>query len=313
MTEKQNLLRSIAHNSPDHVPYFGEECIQFIDYKGGMPPEEGVDMWGVRWQKTEEDLLSYPAEHPIKSVVELLSYTFPDPHQGGLLNEAKDRTDKAKRLVVGRHITALFERYWALCGMDNALIWMLSHPEEVSLFFHKLADWQIEMAKAYISFGVDAGRISDDYGSQQDLLMSPELWRSIIKPELSRIVNYYKKSGCLVFLHSCGNIMRIMEDLVEMGIDVFNIQTSANDLTEIKGRYGRKITLMGGLDTQNVMTRGTPDLVKKAAIQAIRELGQGGGLILEPDQHIVMPEENIEALAQTVKQYGSYRAIRALQ
>ncbi len=310
MTAKQNLLRTITHNYPDHVPYFGEGCIQFIDYKGGMPPEEGLDIWGVRWQKTEEDLRSYPAEHPIKTVIELLSYPFPDPHQGGLFDEVKDGTAKAKRLVIGRHITALFERYWSLCGMDNALIWMLSNPEKVSLFFHSLADWQIEIAKRYISFGVEAGRISDDYGSQCDLLMSPELWRSIIRPELSRIVNCYKKAGCLVFLHSCGNIMRIMEDLVEMGIDVFNIQTSANDLIEIKIKYGSKITLMGGLDTQNVMTRGTPDTVRHAAIRAIRQLGSDGGLILEPDQKITIPDENLQALINTAKEYGTYSLLK---
>ena len=310
MTAKQNLLRTIAHNSPDHVPYYGEGCVQFIDYKGGMPPEDGVDMWGVRWQKTEEDLRSYPVEHPIKSIKDLLSYPFPDPHQGALFDEVKDRTDKAKRLVVGRHITALFERYWALCGMENALIWMLSYPEEVSLFFRRLADWQIEIAKGFISLGVEGGRISDDYGSQHDLLISPELWRSIIKPELLKIVNCYKKVGCIVFLHSCGNIMCIMEDLVEIGIDVFNIQTSANNLIEIKRKYGNKITIMGGLDTQNVMTRGTPDTIRQSVMIAIRELGSGGGLILEPDQIITIPGENLQALIKTAKEYGSYSLLK---
>jgi len=307
MTSKENLLRAIGHDSPDHIPYYHEGAIQLLGYRGARPPDNGLDMWGVRWRKTKEDLLSYPVDHPVESVRELLSYTFPDPHEAGLFDSPKAEADPKNSLVVGCHYTALFERYQALCGMERALTWMLEKPEVVSSFFLRLAEWHQEIARSYIRIGVEAGRISDDYGSQTSLLMSPELWRSVVKPALSRIVSFYKNNHRLVFLHSCGNIMSIMPDLVEMGIDVFNLQTSANDLLTIKRRYGKQITLMGGVDTQTIMTQGSPDRVREATIQAMRELGEGGGLILEPDQHISMPKENVAALIRTVQRYGAYK------
>jgi uroporphyrinogen decarboxylase len=307
MTIKENVLRTISYNSPDHVPYYHEGGIQLVSFRGARPPANGRDMWGVQWRKTEEDLLSYPVEHPIDDIEKLLSCTFPDPHAAGLFDEAGDEADPINRLVVGCHFTALFERLQALCGMDRALIWMLEDQEKIASFLLRLAAWNIEIARSYIRLGVEAGRISDDYGSQTTLLMTPDLWKRTVKPALAQIVEFYKNHRCLVVIHSCGNVISILPDLVEMGIDVFNIQTAANDLASIKRRYGNRITILGGVDTQSIMTQGTPDQVREATLKAIRELGEGGGLILEPDQHILMPRENLEALIQTVQRYGSYK------
>jgi uroporphyrinogen decarboxylase len=306
MTIKENVLRTIDHNSPDHVPYFHEGGIQLVSFRGARPPANGRDMWGVQWQKTEEDLLSYPVEHPVDDIEELLSYSFPDAHAAGLFDTVGAEADLINRLVVGCHFTALFERLQALCGMDRALIWMLEEQEKLASFLLRLAAWNIEIARSYVGLGVEAGRISDDYGSQTALLMSPDLWRSVVKPALTQIVEFYKNHHCLVMIHSCGNIMAIMPDLVEIEIDVFNIQTAANDLPLIKQKFGSRITIQGGVDTQRVMTRGTPDQVREATLKAMRDLGEGGGLILEPDQHISMPRENLEAFIRTVRQHGSY-------
>ena len=303
---KDNLLRAIAHNDPDHVPYFAEGGIQGINYRGAMPPEAGLDIWGVRWEPTHGDLLSFPIGHPVQKVEDLAVYPFPDPRAPGLFDDAKAKMDKDNCLVVGRHILALFERYEALCGIEKAFTWMLDYPQEVGEFLDRLADWQIAIAAEYINIGVEAGRISDDYGTQRDLLMSPATWRRLIKPPLSRIVQCYKNAGLFVFLHSCGNIMRIMGDLVEIGVDVFNIQTGVNDLPALKRRFGQRITFMGGVDTQYVMTSGTPAEVRQAALDAIRQLGADGGLILGPDQHITMPPENVQELITTARKWGRY-------
>jgi uroporphyrinogen decarboxylase len=206
---------------------------------------------------------------------------------------------------------ALFERLHALCGMENALVWMLEETETVGRFLLRLAAWHLEIADAFVGHGVEAGRISDDYGAQTSLLMSASLWRAAVKPALSRLVSFYRSRGRIVFLHSCGALAPIMDDLVEMGIDVFNIQTSANDLPAYKAKYGRRITLMGGVDTREVMTRGRPQVVRTKVKEAIAALGGGGGLILEPDQRVSMPEENLRAFADAARLYGVYRGSHA--
>jgi uroporphyrinogen decarboxylase len=87
---------------------------------------------------------------------------------------------------------------------------------------------------------VDAARISDDYGTQTNLLMSPGSWRVLIRPHLGRLARRYQEAGVPVALHSCGNLKLIMGDLIELGFAAFNIQTNANDFSAYKKQYGRR-------------------------------------------------------------------------
>ncbi len=302
MTVKENLLRAIAHDAPDHVPYYGEGGIQFLSYDGALPPDDGRDPWGVRWRKRVAESLPYPVDHPVRTVADLESLAFPDPRA---LTGALPPADPGS-LVVGCHYLALFERLHCLCGMENALVWMLEETAAVGRFLLRLADWHLEIARLFVDHGVEAGRISDDYGAQTGLLMSADLWRTAVAPALSRLVGFYKSRGRIVLLHSCGALEPIMDELVDMGIDVFNIQTSANDLPAYKRRYGTRITFMGGIDTRELLTRGSPEMVRTKVKAAVEALGRGGGLILEPDQRVSMPEENLRALAEAARLYGVY-------
>ena len=315
MNPKENLLRAIAHDHPVRIPYGGRlntaEGMQVVDYEGALPPANGVDTWGVEWATTEQELIPYIVGHPVDSLRELLEYPFPDPRAPGLFDSAREKMDKAHYLVIGRHIDLPFTRYWTLWGMDNGLMAMVTHPDEVMGFLHRLADWNNAIADGYLGIGVEAARLSADYGTQRSLLMSPALWRAMIKPALAKIVGHYKRAGVLVFLHSCGCIESIMDDLVEIGVDVFNIQSNANDLLAMKRRFGDSITFQGGVASATLGT-GTQEDARQATLKAIRDLGPGGGLILEPDQQMVIPEENIKVLVETARRCGRYPLATAL-
>ena len=309
ISPKENLLRAIAHDSPHHVPYGrrlnSAEGMQYVDFEGSLPPANGPDIWGVEWATTDQDLVPYISGHPLNSLGELLEYPFPDPRAPGLFDAAREKMDQTRYLVVGRHIDLPFTRYWTLWGMDNGLMAMVTHPDEVAGFLHKLAEWNVAIADGYIGIGTEAARLSDDYGTQQSLLISPRLWRAMVKPALARIVGHYKSAGLLVFLHSCGHIESIMDDLVEIGVDVFNIQSNANDLVGLKRRFGKRITFQGGVPS-SILSTGTQEDARRAALRAIRDLGPGGGLILEPDQQMVIPEANAEVLVETARRCGRY-------
>ena len=307
LSAQENLLRAIRSQHPHHVPYYGEPGLQFVDHRLALPPSDGgLDLWGVRWSNKAGEQLPYPVEHPVRTVRDILHYPFPDPHAADLWRVARQAADPTHNLVIGRHICALFERLHTLVGMETAMVALAEEPEAAAAALRRIGDWQLEIAQEYVALGVGGGRISDDYGSQTSLLISPAAWRQVIKPQLARLVRFYKERGLLVFLHSCGHLAAIMDDLVELGIDVFNIQTSANDLPAYKSRYGARFTLMGGVDTQGVMTQGTPAEVRAAAIATMRTLGAGGGLILEPDQRVAMPPENVAALQAAARELGQY-------
>lgn len=308
LSPKENLLRAIRHDDPDHVPYHGELGLQFIDHRGALAPAAGgKDLWGVVWSNSAGESLPYPVGHPVASLADVLSYPFPDPHAPDLWADARHIVDRSNNLVIGRHICALFERLWALAGMEQTLAGLVETPDLARAALQRIADWQVEVARAYLALGVEGGRISDDYGTQTALIMSPATWRAVIKPQLARLVRVYTERGLLVFLHSCGHLAAIMDDLIELGITVFNIQTNANDLADYKRRHGKRFTLMGGIDTHEIMTQGTPDDVRQAAREAIASLGPGGGLILEPDQRVAMPQANVQALIEAARDHGRYR------
>ena len=306
----ENLRRVLRGEKPDWIPvecWFdprGDGAYTLIPYKGAHAPSAGgYDIWGVRWVGTGEHL-PYPVEHPAATVEEALAMPFPDIHDPALWAEPRAKVEavKGESVPIAWQPGGLWERYWFLLGLETALVSLLDQPELAFTLLQRIADWQIEAADHFIDIGIEVARISDDYGSQTSLLMSPTTWRQLIRPHLSRIVEHYRQAGVPVILHSCGNLTRIMDDLIELNFAAFNIQTNANDLVALRRRYGRRFCLWGGVSTQDVLSLGTPDQIKDTVRQVIRNLGLNGGLILEPDQLIEIPDENIQAFVEAAQE-----------
>ena len=126
-------------------------------------------------------------------------------------------------------------------------------------------------------------RLSDDYGTQRGMLMSPSHWRGLIKPRLAEIYGLAKRHGRTVFHHSCGNIVPIIGDLIDLGLDVLHpIQPEAMDVAGLKREFGADVTFCGGIRTQDLLPHGTPQEVRDEVRRLKDLLGKGGGYILEP-------------------------------
>ena len=206
VSPKENLIRAIRHDRPHHVPYFSEGAMVFVDHVGRRPPLSGQDEWGVGWtappaarvSQTGECLLGVPTSRVVDHVEALTDLPFPDPAAPGRFGGLLDGIDPHQQLVVGRHSLGIFERFWALLGMERALMALLTHPEATRTALRRLADWHIGIAQGYIAAGVEAVWLADDYGWQQGLIMSPVTWRDLIKPELARLMQVYRHAGCIV-------------------------------------------------------------------------------------------------------------------
>jgi uroporphyrinogen decarboxylase len=160
---------------------------------------------------------------------------------------------------------------------------------------------------------LDIVKIGDDLGTQQSLLMSPAMYRSMLKPiHAASIAAIRRRTSAKVFFHTDGDVFPLLDDLVEIGVDILNpIQTSAGkmaDLAALKRRYGDALVLCGGIDTQRVLPHGTPDDVRAEVRRVIGELGPGGGYLLA-SVHTIMndvPASNILAMVDAVEAYGRY-------
>ncbi len=152
-----------------------------------------------------------------------------------------------------------------------------------------------------------------DFGAQNGPFISPKAYRSLFKPfhvKVNEWIHMHTSWGS--FIHSCGSIWRLMDDLVDAGFDCFNpVQTSATDMDPValKARYGDRITFWGGgIDTQRVLPFGTPDDVRAMVKDRMRVLGAGGGFVFTPIHNVQagIPVENLLALYDSVKEYRAY-------
>jgi len=155
---------------------------------------------------------------------------------------------------------------------------------------------------------------ADDLGTQHSLLLSPEMYRSFLKPRHARIVSLIKKiaPGVKVFLHSCGAVRPLIPDFIEAGFDILNpVQVAADGMEsrQLKKDFGDCLTFWGGgVDTQHTLPHGTPGQVADEVRRHIEDLAPGGGFVFNAIHNIQgdVPPQNIEAMFEALRLYGDF-------
>jgi hypothetical protein len=152
-----------------------------------------------------------------------------------------------------------------------------------------------------------------DFGTQQGPFISPKLYRDLFKPFHVRVNSWiHEHTSWKSFIHSCGSIWRLLDDIVDAGFDALNpVQTSAADMDPValKETYGDRVTFWGGgIDTQHVLPFGTPGEVREMVRERLRIFGQGGGFVFTTVHNLQarVPVENILALYETVRDHRGY-------
>jgi uroporphyrinogen decarboxylase len=151
---------------------------------------------------------------------------------------------------------------------------------------------------------------SDDLGTQTGLLLSREIILEFLVPEYKRLFDFYNRNNVIIMFHSCGHIMPILDIFMDLGVDVLNpLQSSANDLAEVRRITQGKMALHGGVGSALLMD-GPVDAIRNEAIRLMRLLGSNGGYFCAPDQGMPWPREHIEALNKAVDECGLYPLAR---
>ena len=193
-------------------------------------------------------------------------------------------------------------------GMENYFIKMYECPEVVEAATEHIVDYYVAAnEKFFASLGdrADAMFFGNDFGTQRDLFISPELFRKFVMPSFKRLIAVGKKYGKKIMLHSCGSIYRIIPDLIDAGVDVLHpIQAkaagmSADELSQFK----HDIAFVGGIDAQSFFVRATPQQIKDE-VYRVREL-LGPNIVISPSHEEVLPNvpaENILAMAEAARE-----------
>jgi uroporphyrinogen decarboxylase len=294
---------------PDFPPSVAAE---YFD-QSMMTGDYSISPWGVLRSYKHESHLSYDVVGPLRdasTTEEILRFPWPElgDHRAELIAKI-EKLHRSGYAVQGFMSQTIFEHAWFMCGMENLLMKMYTDLDFVECLFAKIASWKRALARQYVEAGVDILRLGDDIGTQRGMMIAPELWRRTLKPLFAGIVAYARESkpGVPVFYHSDGNVLEVIDDLIEIGITILNpIQPEAMDPFEVKRRFGAKLTLWGCIGTQHLLPHGTPAEIDSTVEEYCRILGQGGGFVIGPSHEIQsdVPWENIVAFYNAVERYA---------
>jgi len=301
-------LEEILATLPDDTIEVGYESPGWWEPKPGYPSE-------YRWSHRERrggpgatrGLDS--ADPPILSPDDYEPFIqhLPDPQTPGTFDKVKQvRDENPDRYVLGSWWGGFFEMSWACRGMTDILMDFLLYPDLVHKFLQALADYQVVLIQQFAEAGVDGIWTTDDLGSQESLIMSPEVFRSFIKPRYAQVIAECHKYGLDFWLHSCGNIGEIIGDFVEIGLDVLHpLQPGAVDEKIVESFVG-KICLIPAIDVQHLLPEGTPDQVRWEIRRRLDRFYRPEGGMMIGVANSVMPEtplENIQAYVDEVLRY----------
>jgi uroporphyrinogen decarboxylase len=282
-----------------------------------------MDDWGTGQSEIEPGIW-FPGIHPMreaKTIAEIENYPWPDmsdPSRVSHVREtAKKLADQNEYAIIGTPwLLFPLERAFAMQGMDTFLLNLAMEPEFAEALLVKIA----ELCKTLMGHFLDeAGdnldiiKIGDDIGTQDSLLMSPRMYRRILKPIHADYIQFIKeRTKAKVFFHTDGDVFDLIPDFIEIGVDILNpIQTSAgkmSNLSELKSRYGDKLTFCGAVDTHRVLPMGTQQEVRNEVKRVIDIMAPGGGYMVA-SVHTIMdevPPENILAMVDAVEEFGKY-------
>jgi len=310
MNAKENFLRAIFFENPRWVPRGDEEICVIFTFEGMFKLESWIDKWGVRYEYVQEDMCAFPKGHPLPNLDLLDDYEFPDPYSFELSDATKkmlNTIDRDTHLVFGWIPFFLFERGWTLMGMTNFMKSFFTHQKEMKKLLHEIANFNIGIFERYLELGVDGVTFSEDLGHQKGLMISRRFLTEFFIPEYRRCFEPVLKEEKMIMFHSCGCVQDIIEDFIDLEVTILNpVQARANSLELIKKKADGRLALWGAIDTQQVLTLGTPDEVQKEVKRVISILAPGGGYIVAPDQGMPIPEENMKALWTAAEKYGRY-------
>ena len=349
MTSKERVQIALSHREPDRVPLDlwitpeveasliretgsqdkyemrvnqGHDCLMsFVGIVSSFymsDEEQYVCPWGITWRQVpyaggRAKYTEIVTHQLAGDDAKLSSYNPPDPEEPEQYREVEELAARYGKThcIVGGVLASVFECPWYLRGMMQFLQDMLTNKD----YAHQLMDMVMEFHRRagihMIERGCDMLLAGDDVGTQDRMLISPDLWREFVKPRYGELFQAYRdvKSDVRIATHICGSIEPIIEDLIEVWVDVLNpVQPLAMDPARLKRRFGKRLSFWGGVDDQKVIPLGTPEDVEQEVRLRLEQLAPGGGYILCSSHNVQAgtPRENIHAFYRAAERFRSY-------
>jgi len=284
MTGREIVRRAVRFERPERLPldlpeqYGNDFASVGLTPSPDARPSKGVDEWGAVWENIGVSTLGEVKDPPLKDWRDLDRLHVPDirePRRFSQLEGARERS--GEKFLMGGGLS-LYERVHFIRGLENTWVDIYEAPQQLGRLIDIMVDMNLVAIERYAQAGVDGYMFCDDWGLQNRLMISPDSWRRIWKPRYARVYQAAHEAGLLTFLHSCGHIVDILDDLIEIGLDVIQMDQQENMGLELLGeRFGGRITFYCPVDIQATMARGTLDEIRAYVRKMVATLGRPEG------------------------------------
>lgn len=339
MTSRERVLAVIQRQEPDRVPTFEwdidpdlvhnmtgggsyEDFIDQFDLDAVMcgpdylkkPLADGnlLDEWGVtRTRGHEAYAMAVDAFAPIKTMADVEAFQPPDPYAAHRFETMKRRVQRFKgRRAIFVQLRDVWSNPRDLFGYAQLFTYCKKHPDMVEALVAKCVDQSIALLDQATDLGAEIVMSGDDIADNRRTMISPAMWEGIFMPHFRRWVKAIHDHGLCYWKHTDGNIMEVLDGLVDAGIDGIDpIDPLAKmDLATVKQKYGHRVAIKGNVDCAYLLVDGTAEDVVRAVKHCIRVAGPGGGYACSTSNSVhsgVRPDLYI-AMLDAIREYGVY-------
>jgi len=303
--------------------------ILFPNYKKGsiypdnidIPPEmiKGkpyIDGWGCIWETTFTGMHGTVTKNPLANWDDFGNFVPPDPEFNDGLKpidwnqlkiEAENAREKDHLFMAGLPHGHTFLRLQDIRGYENLIFDMMDEHPDLMKLIKMVENFNLELTKRFINLQPDIISIPEDLGMQASPMISPQLFRKYIKPSYTNIIKPIKENDIIIHQHSDGCIMDLIDDIIEMGVEIINLQDLVNGIDNIQKNIKGRIAIDLDIDRQNITVNGGPGDIDELIHQEVSKLGsREGGLSLCYSPWPPTPIENIKATFDAMEKYCTY-------
>jgi uroporphyrinogen decarboxylase len=343
----ENTLRAIRFERPEYIPMIfwinpacwhhyphealfelmAEHPLLFPDFNSQditlpepAPWEQAgkpyTDAWGCVWETIDDGITGSVTQHPLADWDALQSFTPPDPARTNGMAAIDWSVIKDKILKAdgeGKHCAGSLEHGHAFLrlsymrGYEKLLLDMADGEQRLWQLIEIVESFSAEIVQRYIDCGVAMMRYPEDLGMQLGPLLSPEHFRKYIKPVYEHLMEPAREAGCLVHMHSDGDIRKLVDDLATSGVDALNLQDLVNGIDWIAANLKGRVCIDLDIDRQQITRFGSPEQIDDLIRTEVQMLGSPeGGLMMIYGLYPCVPLENVKAVADAMERYATF-------
>jgi uroporphyrinogen decarboxylase len=304
---RDEVLKAIDRRGPSYTPIYyvnGDQSrsdVVAIEVQHHFQGEKrDHSEWGFLWDRLD-GTMGQPRSYLLRDELDLRGLAVPGICPA---RRFRDVPDFAKRFPDRFRMASLglsgFTTMSCLRGFDRLMVDFGEDPAGVEKLADLVFDFEERLISELPSYRFDAVSFYDDWGTQQGMIISPRLWRSIFKPRYARQFALVRRLGMRVYFHCCGQFMPIIPDLIEAGVDILNVsQPNLYDIPELGRRFGGQVCFCCPVSYQTTSITGTREQIFEDVRLLVENLGRfNGGLLgyIEQYEEIGLTPSNYQSL-----------------